>query len=632
MGDLTGVEYIVMTRLRIHWRLDNHTEKYTHPETLKWPFVEADGDYSQPNALIDRFTSATVGGIHLADLLKAHNVGLVQFAPAHIWPSFYVASQLTELLQNLFDEQTCDGVVVYTGETPYERIFVELVKSFAKAYGFEVQIHRATEGLSLQKLKTNLKRWLKGLGVAYLVRLIRRTQRVWSAQHKRSRHAAAAQSPDSPIMFVTFGERYWNADGSGAMHDMQCYPIAKALQEIGLNNFSFIDTQSVSIPELEMRSDTIANAHTRWWSFDSFGTKMFWNFAFNWRQRNRLRRRTINDPEFHTQLSHCGISLVPALDAVFRDVFLDIAFEAEEFLLTARQILMVLQPRAVVLTYETGPMQRALIIEAERANIPTIGLQHGMIFKNHYDYVYACVSTDPFRDTLAVAVPKQTCVWGSLWADSLTCTGSYSISSVQITGNWRYDKLMEQKENASREILPIIHAQQSGKPVAIMTAANDIESYVRHCFEIIAEHDGLFPIVKLHPVDSPEKILSLIADFNLPPETLYTGDLLPLLVQSKFVISQFSTVVSEAILLDKDVILSNLTGLKFSSDYQDSRACLYAETVADLHNHLESLENNSEVRKDLAKARNVFIEKTCFRLDGRSALRVAEVICSEAVM
>ena len=64
-----------------------------------------------------------------------------------------------------------------------------------------------------------------------------------------------------------------------------------------------------------------------------------------------------------------------------------------------------------------------MLIEAARAGIPSVGLQHGMIFENNYDYMH--VDTGHDSALSAFTVPRKTCVWGELWREALTGNGTY---------------------------------------------------------------------------------------------------------------------------------------------------------------------------------------------------------------
>jgi len=623
LDDLSRHEFIVMARIRVFHALEGDA----NPACLDWCQVDADGDYRRTNALVDRLLDASIGGLPVAQALSERGVGLMQFAPSYVWPGLFVATQLAELLEPLFADTVPDVVVLHGAAGVHGQTWDALVVAFAAKVGARVErTAPAWRGVSL-RLGERLKRKLRGWGVAYVVRQWKRR----AVANAASDNVSLGAGRKRPVMFVTLGERHWKPTPEGLGADEQCYPIARALAAAGCRDLCFIDTQGVGDASLRQRDGDLAGGTVRWLRFSGFCASGLGYFFANWMRLNHLRRTAMTDPEFNRHLTYCGVSLVPALADTLREIFLDVAFEAREFLLAAARLVRDEAPAAIVLTYETGPAQRAMIIEAARAGIPTLGLQHGMVFDNHYDYMHARVSALPLVEPEAVAIPLITCVWGDYWRETLVSSGRYPADTVITTGNWRYDEIERIRAAAIARPLPLSQDQGAGcRIIAILTAGADIEEYVRICLRLVSGQGDAIPMVKLHPSENPESIRWVIAESGLPAETLYTGDLASLLVHSEIVISQFSTAVTEAMLFDKPVILGNLTGIEFTAAYQESNACLYATTAEDLQTCLGQLGTDPAVAGQLAEGRRRFVEQAFFRLDGASASRVAELVRAAA--
>jgi glycosyltransferase involved in cell wall biosynthesis len=226
-----------------------------------------------------------------------------------------------------------------------------------------------------------------------------------------------------------------------------------------------------------------------------------------------------------------------------------------------------------------------------------------------------------------MAIPLRTCVWGELWRDNLVESGCYPSEAVAITGNWRYDEIgaLRMVNIPSNEAFTQCF-DKCCRVISIFSAAAETEAYVRICLDLVSEFNDTIPIVKVHPSESTELVKGAISAAGFSAETLYSGNLGELLARSSIVISQFSTVVTEAIVLDKPVIIANLTGLVFANEYQASGACLYATTIEELRDCLIRVISDNKTIEDLAEGRKRFIDQTFFRLDGASAQRVASLV------
>lgn len=627
LEDLSRHEVIVMARVRIFYAVDDSKNSENAPHSLNWQWDTADGDYRRTNEVINNLLASSIGGEPLAQAFSERGVGLMQFAPSYVWPSLFVATQLSELLEPVFRRESPRIVVLYSSEGAYGRIWGGLVAAFATKVGAEIEhMPKSIHGLP-SRMGEQLKSMLRGWGVAYLVRHLKRR---FSTCLARSTSTLSSRE-QRPVVFMTQGARHWVSSKDGGVRDEQCYPVARALARAGFTDMQFVDTEGVDINNLRKRNGQLEGSAVSWQSYDSYCPNSLGYFFTNWRRLNRLRCKAMQDPIFNKHMTHGGVSLVGALTDTFRQIFLDVAFESHEYLVAAEQLIKREDPIIIVLTYETGPAQRSLIIESSRVCVPTFGLQHGMIFDNHYDYMHARVTTNPLAEPGSMAIPLRTCVWGELWRDNLVESGCYPSEAVAITGNWRYDQLTAPTllSMPNNGVLTQ-RFDKCRRVVSILSAASETEAYVRICLDLVSELGDTVPLVKVHPSEKAEIVKDVISAAGFPAETLYSGNLIELLTRSDIVISQFSTVVTEAMLLNKSVIVVNLTGLEFANEYQKSGACLYATTIEELRDCLIRLIFDTKTIEDLAEGRKRFVERTFFRLDGASAQRVASEVLATA--
>jgi hypothetical protein len=282
----------------------------------------------------------------------------------------------------------------------------------------------------------------------------------------------------------------------------------------------------------------------------------------------------------------------------------------------------------VVVTYETGPEQRALVVEAARRGVPSIGLMHGMIFDRHYDYMHARVSPALRSEPSGFVVPTTTCVWGSYWTGVLVETGSYPSAAVAATGSPRSDFMRGVSERLDRQALrEELGFAESEKVVLVLTATEDLVEVVTAAVNAARMVDGARPVLKLHPNQTVERIRGTVDELGLDASCIYTDKLLELIVASDVVVSHFSTAAQEAMLIGRPLVLASFGGEAWrAAPFLGTGLVRLAESPDDLERELVAALNDdgwaARTRADYAE----FIATRFAGLDGRSAERVGAVV------
>ncbi|MEO5369006.1 MAG: hypothetical protein H7833_02915 [Magnetococcus sp. DMHC-1] len=110
-------------------------------------------------------------------------------------------------------------------------------------------------------------------------------------------------------------------------------------------------------------------------------------------------------------------------------------YGARFFLDIAHHFLKQHQLRHIILTYETGPFARAVILAALARSIPTLGLIHGFaLFKPNYEY--AVYGQNPYS-TLGFTTPLLTGVYGRQQMAAFLEDSGYQAEHLRIVGNWK---------------------------------------------------------------------------------------------------------------------------------------------------------------------------------------------------
>lgn len=578
-------------------------------------------DFHTGNELIDQLGEMQVGGTPLSDLLRHREVSLWQFLPAWIWPSVHRAAELVDLLAPLVDELKPDSLEVTPVSDLTAPIWNGVVSAVAASRGLPLEGH-----LHASRDPAPARSPLRLAGSA--ARQLLGTART-SLTIARPRRRRWARAGDMTLLFATLGSRHWvNIPGrpnDDDYHDEQFSPALSALRERGWRRFRFVDCEGIPPDRLDERA---AEPDVDWLAFDEPARSLTLQEVL---ARTRMRRcwRTLrSDPTFQASFQRRGISLMPALAPELEHAFCTLAPLCVSYLMRARRLLAQVRPEAVLVTYETGPRQRALMIEAWRARIPTVGLQHGIIFDNHYDYMHRSVTTEPLGSS-GFAIPRTTCLWGWSWAETLTCAGVYPENSVVVTGSPRHDRAIELAAEMGRSgARAVLGLDGHDAPLVLALSANrDVRRYLDACCDGVASDGQAGLLVKMHPADDPAIAESVLARFPRRALVVPGGRLFEAIIAADVVITQPSTTVGEALLLDRPVIVVDIAPGDYSVlEHYGEGGALTAHSSAGLRDAVQSLLHDGATRERLASERHLLVERWFLAADGRSAERFADVV------
>jgi hypothetical protein len=609
--------------LRIYYALTGASDvpKTFDPNDAAWTLRRSSGDRKKTNDLLNLLQDARIKGTPLIDYVIYEHTPMWQFLPAYTWLQFFLAVDLIDLVKDLIQSFSPATLRFFPTGDPTSAIWESLISEVGRTYGLKVYlVHEKTKrGLSIAT-----RNLLRNVGAGRFVRLIRNKR---NRSSRRSRPNVAVSEEPGSILFLTFGKRHWvPVPGEpNRMHDEQMYPLLPALRNAGWRRFVMIDSWDLPDEELARRvqndePDVLWRAYSSYRDSNNLAYKRARpSFSNMWKS---IRR----DKDFYVDFQYRGIHLLPILRTVLERSFHELLPECAQMLDTASRMIRTEHAGAVIASYETGPWARAVLIQAARIDLPTIGLQHGMIFEGDPDNLHLRVTTKP--DIPGFMVPHVTCVWGPLWKDVLTKAGHYPIKLVAVTGNWRYDRLSEIKRRFDVDQAKRRYGVDPNKKVVLFLSVGlETVRYLRSCLDTIANREDLAPLIKLHPgVDKAEPVIELLRELGKSDEILVKGQLIDALLTCDLVVSQYSTAISEAAMVDKPVIMANFQRFRGGEDYIQSGICLHITDSHDLLAALDKALYDPSVRTQMTNARGSFIQRYFYRLDGHSAERVVDAL------
>lgn len=514
--------------------------------------------YYITNEFLNNINEQYTGEIPFTDLFRIKNAGesLWQFMPAFAWPEFNRIIKLYEGFTNLFSDEKPD-VINFCPQKGLSNYYVYLfLKQYTTEHGIQLKLRSGRISIFLNSLNNSL--------AAILLKHIAR-KLYFSVKNKNIKKTVTADQYDG--LFLTYGRRYLNFDKEGQfIKDTNFDDTIQAINEkkkqrvliIDLDNF--IETAIVSD-----RGYTVAPLNSVTENYPIQEMMSFLNLL-----RHNLRSYSFfrNSQRDKIQIgARADARLLRIFPALVKRMFFDYSFIASGELKNAERIIRKFNPSLIGMTYETGTFQRAMIIKAEKKGIRTYGFQHGMIFDNHYDYCHKGVAADKDK-SWHFATPDTLFVWGEYWKSILTTKFSYPLDKVIASGYSKANNQTQADKKASGRIgifsNYIMTAEFIDDVVAVLNNAGIKDFFI-----------------KLHPtennIETKNKIRNLVKQ-----DVEFIDELNNAFEQANLIICQYSTIISEGVLYNKDVVLCDFYNLGFPEAYETFEVVYKANNTEEL--------------------------------------------------
>jgi len=205
---------------------------------------------------------------------------------------------------------------------------------------------------------------------------------------------------------------------------------------------------------------------------------------------------------------------------------------------------------------------------------------------------------------------------------------------IFVTGQPRFDLIRQAKADRAQIMarlgVPgnpdiIVLATQ---PVGELWTGKDRGELIEAVLSAMIEFPEKQLVIKLHPDEKIEEYQNILARIENGNKTVLCQniDLYGLLRECDLLMAVYSTVALEAMILDKPVIIINLTGKPDIMPYAQSGAALGVHQQEDLAPAIRKALYDPEVRRELEQKRKSFVAEHAYKVDGQSSRRVAELI------
>jgi len=298
----------------------------------------------------------------------------------------------------------------------------------------------------------------------------------------------------------------------------------------------------------------------------------------------------------------------------------------------AAEVIARENPAAICLYNESGGLGRAVIAAARQASVPTVGIQHGILYPRYYSYTYTPHEADAPR-------PDRTAVFGATARRQLIEQGHYPPESLVLTGSPRFDDLLEASRAWDRTAvrtrlgitgetrLIVVASRYKGIRATHQSIATAFPAFVR----AVEAMPDVQVLVKPHPAESPrgyEDVMSKEGARRLRLLTPQTP-LLELLHAADLVVTVESLSAVEALVLGRPLIILNTpTNLQ---ELVEAGVALGVPEGQDPRPAIEAALFDIPTRERLEAARRMYLSELAFGVDGRATRRIVDLLKETAL-
>ena len=377
---------------------------------------------------------------------------------------------------------------------------------------------------------------------------------------------------------------------------------------------------------------------------------LFWNHSYNllnvyWSPKSWLKQahalkffkrqlETIkNDPQFRKQ---CQLNNNDFYDIIIREFDYYFCFLLPlcvSWVETFTCLMSKIKPSLAFISNETGHSEKSLTIAAKKNKIPVLAMQHGVIDPKNRGYIFSQrdISKDGSIYTPYNPIVDKTAVFGTKYKKFIEKHSNYPENSVVVTGNPKFDKLfqMVNKFKNRDQIRRWLNIPEE-KHILLWTtqthwlSPEENRKNVNAVYSALEDlKDDITLIVKLHP-NEDQNAPFYREDTRIEP--IFLGkevDILQLVYVSDILLTKHSMTATEAVALDKPVIILNLSGNPDIIDCVDEGVAIGVYKKEDLKQAILSLlEDDSRI----AKNRSRYVDAEYYVIDGKSSERMANLM------
>jgi hypothetical protein len=286
-----------------------------------------------------------------------------------------------------------------------------------------------------------------------------------------------------------------------------------------------------------------------------------------------------------------------------------------------------LSPEVVVTYAEAGGWGRALMLEARRRGVRSVGVQHGFIYRHWLNYVHEADEMQPQGDDRGCPIPDRTLLFDKHAESHLLSAGHFPATTLCVTGSARLDELKARFDAAagSREAVRSELGVAGNRRLALLAAKfSEIRHELPELVRAMAALPEIQLVIKVHPAETPDVYASDARGADNITIAPAGTDLARLLAAADLVVTMNSTVALDGLLLGVPALVIGLPNNL--SPFVEAGVMAGADSADAIGRALRAVLYDGSMRESLGRAAEDYLRRFDIRSDGHAADRAADEI------
>ncbi|CAN5772305.1 hypothetical protein BH18ACI5_BH18ACI5_11930 [soil metagenome] len=449
----------------------------------------------------------------------------------------------------------------------------------------------------------------------------------------RRGRVTARQEPDAPHRIAAFIHRaFWRSGGDDGSAESYIGPVLEALESSeGKGAITYVGVG----PTKNFRARSLVGERGNQDAVDAIvPVEHYAPFSAlrasrnMWRQRREHFRLLNNSKEIRRAAVIEGVDCWP----VVREQLAGIAWLQWPWSVRAMDeaaaALDVLKPE-IVLTYaEAGGWGRALMLEARRRKVQSVGLQHGFIYRSWLNYLHEPDEMQPGASNDAgFPAPTLTLLFDGYAKRHLLENGRFTPDRLRVTGSPRLDATIKALASFAPEVIESTRRDlgvAAGDALVLVTTK---ERQARHALPALLSAAEAIPnvtiVIKPHPAETADSYAGLVSGRQRVRVAPTSAPLAPLLAAGRVVVTVNSTVALDAAVAGIPALVIGLPNNL--SPFVDA-GVLAGAAAPEMRQQLERILYDEGFRQQLSEARGRFLHEHAIASTGTAAARSASAV------
>jgi hypothetical protein len=351
-----------------------------------------------------------------------------------------------------------------------------------------------------------------------------------------------------------------------------------------------------------------------------------------WRERRRVGRRLLASTGLRQASTVDGVDLWPVLAGDFEALATLQAPWSARAMDEAAAALEALRPRVIVTYAEAGGWGRALVLEARRREMASVGLQHGFISRHWLNYLHEPDEIAPSSSSSAdrgFPMPTVTLLYDDFAREHLETRGRFPPDTLRVVGNPRLEAITAAAKSVTRDDMSRVRASAGAAPgqhlvLLAIKYRPAWDETLRALMAAIASMSDVHLAVRPHPGDAPtsyDRFLSGVSNARVVSRTL---DPVALMSAARLIVTINSTVAIEAIPLGVPALAMRLPN--YLTPFVEAGAMEGTSAPTEIGPALNRLVRDEAVRAALLETARRFLERYRMVPDGHAADRTVQAV------